>query len=108
MIAGLEDWTALIAALGVLVTAIGTVAVKIGTCLSDLRRQTARVQSTATKTKRAVEQQGSDQDTKLDDIGASVNRLNEEFIHRTGLMDSRLDRIVNRLERLEHRGDRRE
>lgn len=108
MISSVADWTALIAALGVLAGAIGTAAVKIGTCLSDLRRQTARVQSTATKTKRAVEQQASDQDTKLDDIAASVNRLNEEFIHRTGLMDSRLDRIVNRLERLEHRGDRRE
>ena len=108
MISSVADWTALIAALGVLVTAIGTVAVKIGTCLSDLRRQTARVQSTATKTKRAVEQQGSDQDTKLDDIGASVNRLSEAFIHRSGLIDARLDRIVNRLERLEHRGDRRE
>src|SRR5699024_12479902 len=88
MIAGLEDWTALIAALGVLVTAIGTVAAKIGTCLSDLRRQTARVQSAATKTKRAVEQQTSGQDTRLDDIGASVKRLNYEFIHRTGLRDS--------------------
>src|SRR5699024_6201324 len=96
MIAGLEDWTALIAALGVLVTAIGTVAVKIGTCLSELRRQTARVQSTATKTKRAVEQQTSAQDTKLDDIGASVNRLNEEFIHRTCLVASQRDRHVQR------------
>lgn len=103
----IADWTALVAALGVLVGAIGTVAVKIGACLSDLRRQTARVQSTATKTKRAVEQQASDQDTKLDDIGASVNRLSEAFIHRSGLIDARLDRIVNRLERLEHRGDRR-
>src|SRR5690625_2315731 len=107
MIAGLEDWTALIDALGVLVTAVGTVAVKIGTCLSDLRRQTARVLSTATKTKRAVEQQTSAQDTKLDDIGASVNRLNEEFIHRPGLMDSRLERIDSSLERREHRRDRR-
>lgn len=103
----IADWTALIAALGVLVGAIGTVAVKIGTCLSDLRRQTARVQSTATKTKRAVEQQTSDQDTKLDDITLSVNRLTESFINRCGIIDNRLDRISRRLERLENREDHR-
>lgn len=107
MIESMGDLTALIAALGVLVGAIGAAAAKIGGCLSDLRRQTARVQSTATKTSRAVEEHKSEHDEKLDGITSSVNRLNEAFIHRIGMIDGRLDRIVNRIERLEHREDRR-
>lgn len=50
MIGSLEDLTALIAAIGVLVGAFGTSVVRVGKCLSDLRRK----KSTATATKREV------------------------------------------------------
>lgn len=107
MIESMGDLTALIAAVGVLVGSIGAAAAKIGACLSDLRRQTARVQSTANKTSRAVDEQRSESDRKLDGLTSSVNQLNEAFIHRIGMIDGRLDRIVNRIERLERREEQR-
>lgn len=105
MIGSLDDLTALIAALGVLIAAFGTSAVKIGKCLSDIRRQTARVQSTATATKREVVNQQEVTAGQLEHVGDTVQTLSAAFVTRMGVLDSRLERIAIRLERLERQDE---
>lgn len=105
MIESIEDLTALVAALGVLTAAFGTSVVKIGKCLSDLRRQTARVQSTATATKREVVNHQVVTAEQLNHVGDTVQTLSSAFMTRMGVIDSRMERIATRLERLERHNE---
>lgn len=71
MIESLEDLTALIAAIGFLVAAFGRSVVRVGKCLSDLRRK----KSTATATKREVVNRQVVTAEQLDRDGDTVQTL---------------------------------
>ncbi|MFB9776894.1 hypothetical protein [Brevibacterium otitidis] len=87
MTATIDDVTALLTALGLLIGALSATAGRAAQCLSDIRRQNARLQSTATKTER-----------RQVDVNQKIDRLHELMLDHITMTDSRAGRIVTRLD----------
>lgn len=87
MTATIDDVTALLTAIGLLIGALSATAGRAAQCLSDIRRQNARLQSTATKTER-----------RQVDVDAKIDRLSELLLDHITTTDSRAGRIVTRLD----------
>lgn len=100
---GIGDVTALLSAIGVLVAAVAGAAVKLGNCLEALRRQTARVQVTATQTRREM---GSDTERiqkQVERIEQRLVRLNDSVFARANVTDERINQLGYRLRSVEER-----
>lgn len=100
---GIGDVTALVSAVGVLVAAVAGAAVKIGSCLEALRRQTARVQATATQTRREM---GTDSERikgQVVRIEKGLTRINDAVFARANITDERINQIGYRLRSVEER-----
>ena len=87
MTATIDDVTALLTAIGLLIGALSATAGRAAQCLSDIRRQNARLQSTATKTER-----------RQVDVNQKIDRLHELMLDHITMTDSRAGRIVTRLD----------
>lgn len=92
----LSDMTALATGLGLLCTALGIAIGRIATCLSDLRRMTARAQATA---RRAEVQHGK----HFEEIKDQVTDMHDFLFKRTTTIDYRLDSIDKRVAHIEER-----
>ena len=92
----LADLTAIVTGLGLLVTALGVTIGKIATCLSDLRRMTARAHATA---RRAEVQQ----DKRFDELNNQIDDMHVFLLKRTTTIDYRLDSIDKRVGHIEER-----
>lgn len=100
---GLGDITALVTAIGVLVGAVASSAVKIGACLSDIRRQTARVQSTATSTKREVVNETAAIRDQMESVEDGLERLHSAVFERANITDARINGLADRIRNIESR-----
>lgn len=98
---GLGDITALLTAIGVLIGVLASSAVKIGNCLSDLRRQTARVQSTATHTQRELANDMAAIREKLGTVETGMDGLRDAVFHRANITDARINALAERLRDVE-------
>lgn len=92
MTATIDDVTALLTAIGLLIGALSATAGRAAQCLSDLRRQTARLQSTATKTER-----------RQLDAGEKIDRISDLLLDHITMTDARAGRIVTRLDQIDTR-----
>lgn len=92
MTATIDDVTALLTALGLLIGALSATAGRAAQCLSDIRRQNARLQSTATKTER-----------RQVDVNAKIDHLTQVVLDHITMTDNRAGRIVARLEHVDDR-----
>ncbi|PZP03170.1 MAG: hypothetical protein DI609_01295 [Corynebacterium urealyticum] len=92
MTATIDDVTALLTAIGLLIGALSATAGRAAQCLSDIRRQNARLQSTATKTER-----------RQLDGNAKIDRLSELLLDHITMTDARAGRIVTRLDSVDDR-----
>lgn len=100
---GPGDIVAILTAVGVLVGSIAGAASKIGQCLSDLRRQTARVQSTATQTRRDVETETGEIKENVAELQRGLDRLSDAVLDRANLTDARINSVAERIGNLEKR-----
>lgn len=92
----LANMTALATGLGLLCTALGVAIGRIATCLSDIRRMTARAQATA---RRAEVQHGKN----FDELKDQVSDMHAFLLRRTTTIDYRLDSIDKRVGNIEER-----
>ena len=92
----LADMTALVTGLGLLLAALGIAIGRIATCLSDLRRMTARAQATA---RRAEVHQGK----RFDELNDQIADMHDFLLKRTTTIDYRLDSIDKRVGHIEER-----
>lgn len=100
---GLGDITALVTAIGVLIGVVGSSAAKIGKCLSDIRRQTARVQSTATSTKREVVNETAAIRDQMESVEDGLERLHSAVFERANITDARINGLADRVRNIESR-----
>lgn len=98
---GLGEITALLTAIGVLSGTVASAAIKIGNCLSDLRRQTARVQSTATQTKNEVTNETALIRSKIETLETGMDRLRDAVFDRANVTDARINQMAGRIESVE-------
>lgn len=92
MTATIDDVTALLTAIGLLIGALSATAGRAAQCLSDIRRQNAHLQSTATKTER-----------RQVDVNAKIDHLTQVVLDHITMTDNRAGRIVARLEHVDDR-----
>lgn len=92
MTATIDDVTALLTAIGLLIGALSATAGRAAQCLSDIRRQNARLQSTATKTER-----------RQLDGNAKIDRISDLLLDHITMTDARAGRIVTRLDQIDTR-----
>ena len=92
MTATIDDVTALLTAIGLLIGALSATAGRAAQCLADIRRQNAHLQSTATKTAR-----------RQVDVDAKIDRLSELLLDHITMTDARAGRIVTRLDSVDDR-----
>lgn len=110
MLDGLGDLTALITAVGVLAGAVGVAAVKISSCINELRQQTLKVQQQTVRARIAADDTGqimqdhSEQiKNEVSDLAGKVDRLQYTLTERVAYSDRRFSRFADRLQALESR-----
>ena len=102
-IIGPGDIAAILTAVGLLVGAIAGAASKIGQCISDLRRQTARVQSTATQTRREVGTETAEIKEHVSELQRGLDRVSNAVFDRANVTDARINAVSERIRNLEKR-----